>query len=117
MAETLKEDLQEDLPVFVEVDEFGEMTTIDGVTLPAQVIIHTVKKSGIEARNFDGLHGDFVTVYFKTADYTATKERIPRQGEWCIINSKRYDVMSSQDELGITKLECAAYRQNTLRGL
>ena len=117
MDKTFKDDLKEDLSVFVEVDEFGEMATIDGVTLAAQITVQTHKKSGIESRNYDGLHGDFVTAYFKTADYTAVKERIPRQGEWCIINGKRYDVLTSADDLGITKLECAAYRQNTLRGL
>ena len=114
---TFKDDLIADLPIFVEVDEFAEIAEIDGVKLAAQVICHTSKKSGIKARNFDGLHGDFITVYFKADDYKATRERIPRQGEWTIINKRRYDVMTAQEELGIVKLECAAYRQNTLRGL
>ena len=112
---SFRDDLKADLDIFVESEEFAEFVTLDGVTLRAQVTTSTQKMSGNETRNFDGLHGDFVTLFFKTSDYVGKKQRIPRQGEWCYFNGVRYDVTRCFDTLGITKLELSAYRQNTLR--
>ena len=58
------------------------------------------------------LHGDFVTLYFKRDDY---HKKIPVQGQSIVVDGRRYDVLSSEDELGICKLICAAYRQPSLR--
>lgn len=114
---TFKDDLADDISIFVETAEFAQEANIDEVILPAQVISHTAKKSSLESRNFDGLHGDFITVYFSSEEYKKARERLPRHGEWIMINGRRYDVLTSEEELGMAKLECAAYRQNTLRGL
>ena len=112
---TFRDDLAADLDIFVCSDEFAQFVTLDGVTLRAQVRVSTDKKSGNETFNFDGLHGDFTTLFFKTADYLGKKERLPRHGEWVTFDGKRYEVVHSEDELGITKLTLTAYRQNTLR--
>ena len=112
---TFKDDLFADLGIFVETDEFAELTDVDGVLLKAQFQTLTQKKSGLESQNYEQLHGDFVTLHFKTSDYTGKRERIPKHGELCSVNGKRYDVINSRDDLGITKLVLSAYRQNTLR--
>ena len=110
-----KDDLRDDLNIFVDSDEFAQFVKLDGITLRAQVTASTQKASGTASLNFEGLHGDFVTLFFKTADYCGKKQRIPRQGEQCWFNDMRYDVVRCFDTLGITKLELSAYRQNTLR--
>ena len=112
---TFRDDLAADLDIFVESEEFAQFVTLDGVTLRAQVRRSTDQKSGSASLNFDGLHGDFTTLFFKTADYCGKKERLPRHGEWAFFDGKRYEVVHSEDELGITKLTLSAYRQNTLR--
>lgn len=112
---SFRDDLKRDLDIFVESEEFAEFVTLDGIYLRAQVNAHTAQKSGNETRNFEGLHGDFVTLHFKTADYCGKKSRLPRKTEQVWLNEKRYDVESCEDQLGICKLVLAAYRQNTLR--
>lgn len=110
-----KEILKADLDTFINLEEFSDEITIDGVTLPAQLTTSTKEKSARQSENFQGLHGDFVTVYFKTADYLATRQRLPVYNEYVIMNGKRYVVESSSDQGGIAKLILSAYRQNILR--
>lgn len=112
---TLKDDIAADISTFVSASEFADLTWVDGVLLPCVVDENTAAKSSRQTENYAGLHGDFVTIYFPTEPYIKKRERIPRNGEWCTVGTKRYDVISSRDEHGITILICAAYRQNVLR--
>lgn len=112
---TFRDDMAADIPVFVELDEFGRLTWIDGVLLPAQIIERTADKSNRQNETFAGLHGDFTTIYFATDHYIKKRERIPRHGEIIYVNGKRFTVESSREEQGITKIVASAYRQNTLR--
>lgn len=105
---TFKEQIAVDLDIFVETDEFAQEVEIDGVKLRAQKISRTAEKSARLNEQFDALHGDFLTLYFKAEDYP---KKLPAQGAWIICDGKRYDVLSSENELGIAKLICAAYRQ------
>ena len=72
----------------------------------------TAEKSGRLQETFEGLHGDFVELYFKTAEYAG---RLPVQGEWCYVDGRRYEVCSSEDELGMSHITLAAYRQSVMR--
>lgn len=105
----MKELIAADLDVFIELEEFAERVTFNGVELSAVLMRHTAEKSARLAETFDGLHGDFATIYFKVEDYG---KPLPHQGEWALINGRRYDVMSSEEEMGMAKLICAAYRQS-----
>lgn len=107
----LKEQLAVDLATFLNVDEFAEEVELDGVKLTAQISPHTAEKSERLTETFAGLHGDFVTIYFKTAAYVSVKGKLPVQGQWCLVNGRRFDVMSCAEQGGVTKLLCAAYRQ------
>ena len=106
---------QDDWAIFVETEEFAEEIEIDGVRLPAQVSPISKARSELVRDSYPKLEGDFVELYFRTTDYTETKKRLPRYSEWCFVNGKRFEVISSQDELGITRLVLASYRQPTLR--
>ena len=48
-----------------------------------------------------------MTLYFKREDY---KKKLPVHGQSVIIDGKRFDVLSSENELGICKLVLSAYR-------
>lgn len=112
---SFRDDLKDDLDIFVESEEFAEFVTLDGIYLRAQVTAYNSQKSGNRQLNFEGLYGDFVTVYFKTADYCNKKARLPRKNEQVWLNNVRFDVESSENQSGIAKLTLSAYRQNTLR--
>lgn len=112
---TLKDDIADDISTFVRASEFADLTWIDGVLLPCVVDEKTAEQSARQNETYAGLHGDYVTIYFPTAPYVKKRERVPRNGEWVTVGSKRYDVVSSRDEHGITILICSAYRQNILR--
>ena len=106
-----KDDMESDLKIFVEMEEFAEEMDIDGVKMPAQMMTMSKARSELVRNTFAKLEGDFSELFFRTADYVASKKRLPRYGEWCFINGKRYDVISSQDELGLAHLILGAYRQ------
>ena len=104
---TFKDDVERDIKnVFIDLTEFSDYHTVDGVIIPCIVNSHTGDKS---------LHGDFMTLHFKATDYTVKRERLPRHGEWIYLDGKRYDVISVQNDMGVAKITISAYRQNTLR--
>ena len=112
---SFKDDLRADNFTYLNTDEFSELTWVDGVLMKCQVSHWTAEKSGRASDNYDGLHGDFTTIFFEASVYMKKRERLPREGEWIYINGKRYDVMRVKNEMGVAKVVCAAYRQNTLR--
>ncbi|MBQ6296152.1 MAG: hypothetical protein IJK81_00395 [Selenomonadaceae bacterium] len=112
---SFKDAIYADLDIFVETDEFAELIEIDGVQLPAQVLKHTEEKSQRLQEQFDGLHGDFVTIYFKSEPFITERGKLPQKGDWILIDNRRYDVVFSQEELGIIKVVASAYRQPTPR--
>ena len=98
------------------VVEFAEYLKIDGVILACQFVPSTEKMSGVESKNYGGLYGDFAEIYFKTADYQKKRgKKIPVQGEFIYLEvrgiKKRFEVISSEDELGVTCLKISTYRQ------
>ena len=108
----LKQDNQN---IFINLKEFGEYAEIDGVTLQVQVQFRTERYSALQSQDYDTLHGDFVKIFFRTADYCGKRERLPFQGEICHINGKRFKVLTCKDEMGITRLVVSSYRQEQLR--
>lgn len=119
------DDLCEDKYTFLNVNEFSEYAEVDGVLMRCQIEHYTGKKAtvgrylGEKSKRIgsaaEGLHGDFTTIYFDAETYIKKRERLPRNGEWVHINGKRYDVVSAENEMGVAKIECSAYRQNVLR--
>lgn len=113
---TFKDDVERDIKnVFIDLTEFSDYHTVDGVIIPCIVNSHTGDKSNRQNETYDGLHGDFMTLHFKATDYTVKRERLPRHGEWIYLDGKRYDVISVQNDMGVAKVTISAYRQNTLR--
>ena len=105
----------EDNAAIIDLDEMAEYVICDNVIMKAIVTKTTERMSGVESKNYGGLYGDYITLWFKAEDYCRKRERLPRQGEYCYLQSKRYEVISSIELDGIGRLEMRTYRQNTLR--
>ena len=105
----------DNLDVFINLSEFSEYVELDNILIAAQVQYRTEEKSARQSESFEGLHGDFVKIFFRTADYCAKAERLPNQGEFIHVNGKLYKVLTCKDEMGITRLVASGYRQEQLR--
>ncbi len=105
---TFKECAEADLSdVFINLDEFAETHTLEGVELPCVISIDkTAPRSGAESKTFEGLHGDFITLYVKKDDVS----RVPKQGENIKLDNKRYKVVSCRSDMGLLSVVLAAYR-------
>ena len=107
--------LEADAEIFLNVAEFAEMINLDGIRLAAQMTVRTASASSNEKHQHVALHGDYVELHFKTAEYNEVRKRLPFQGELCTLNGKKYTVESSVDDLGIAKMTLKAYRMGQLR--
>ena len=121
---TLKDVIKYDVEnVFVNLNEFAEYVEIDGIILRAQIQYSSEKAAGLKQRMFEAvrgelmqpLHGDYIKMFFRTADYVKKNERLPFQNEYCHVNRKKYKVISCKNEMGITRLILSDYRQEQLR--
>ncbi len=109
---TFQELLKQDLDTFINTDEFAEMHVINGVEIAAVVNKYTQAKSSSESKTFPILHGDFVEVCFKTSDFIAAKERLPKHGDRIKVDGRMYSVENCENEHGITIIILNAYRQS-----
>ena len=93
--------------VFINMVEFAEMHTLEGVELPCVISVNkTAQKSEQKEKTFDGLHGDFITLFVKKVD----APRVPKQGENIKLDDKRYKVKSCRDDMGLLSMLLEAYR-------
>lgn len=106
----LKDFLDADFLTFLNDGEFAEEIELGKVKILAVIEHKTAEKSGNQNLNYPGLHGDFVEVYFKVADY---EPRLMKHGEICYLNGKRYTVEEVTNEQGMAHLKLSEYRQNT----
>ena len=109
---TFKELMKRDLDTFINPDEFAELHTVDGVEIMAVADKYTQAKSGSESKTFPVLHGDFVELCFKTSDFIAVKERLPKHGDRIKVDGRMYTVENCENEHGITIIILNAYRQS-----
>ena len=98
--------IDEDLEIFVNLEEFGEEHEINGQIIPCVFQRLTKEKSGNESRNFDGLHGDFMTLHFRTI----LIDPLPHEGESIRIDGKRFTIDNVEDIIGMTRLILSSYR-------
>lgn len=93
--------------VFLNLNEFGEKHRLDDVELIAVISTsQTKQRANVQSRNFEGLHGDFMTVNIKKSDFP----RIPKQGENIRLDGKLFKVSECRDNMGMLYIELAAYR-------
>lgn len=100
------EAIDKDLQIFMNLDEFAETHEINGVEVTCVISTMTHERSGNQSQKFDGLHGDFQTIYIKSDAI----ERIPAEGESIRVDNRRFTVESTINQQGITRIELASYR-------
>ena len=105
----VKELIANDLSVFLNVEEFGEVHIVDNTEIECVFLQHLSQKSGAATKTFEGLYGDFSTLYFKTGELPSFHE-----GESVRIDRNRYTVEFVEDQIGITKLTLSSYRQRRI---
>lgn len=112
--------LREDIETFLNLDEFAEIITLNGVALKA-IVESSTAEIPRPVRSSDRLRlhsssppliGEHLTIHFKAADYLREKERLPRQSEACRVNGNLFHVISSAAEYGLATLELQAERMN-----
>ncbi|MBQ3441615.1 MAG: hypothetical protein IJG33_00065, partial [Selenomonadaceae bacterium] len=108
-------ELKDDLPAFVDVSEFAEEVEIDGIKCPAQLSTYTADKSNRLSETFAGLHGEFEELFFQTEPYLNQHQKLPHRGDIVVVNGARFEVVRSEDELGLMHLILSAYRSNKPR--
>lgn len=121
-ARNLHDDLARDLDTFLNLGEFAEIITLNGVTLKAIVTASTAdiprahSSFGNDRQRLRSsappLIGEHVTINFKTADYLRERERLPKNSESCRVNGDLFHVISSTAEYGLATLVLRAERMN-----
>ncbi len=109
---SFKDILQEDFLTFINLDEFAEVVELNEKNIPAVVIRstgasktgYTVKKQLDSTRHANILHGNFLTIYFKSCGNF-------KAGGSVILNGKKYRISESVEAQGITRLTLSVDEQ------
>ena len=99
-----------DIEIFMNLEEFGETHNVNGLLIPCILQKYTAEKSGNSSQNFEGLHGDFMTLHFRTI----LIDPLPHEGESIRIDENRYTVDNVEDMIGVTRLILSSYRGRRL---
>lgn len=110
-----RDEIKADLNIFVNIEEFGQVVNIDGVDCPCQLITYTADKSSRLSENFQGLYGEFTEIFLVLEQYLQVHQKLPHRGDIVVVNGSRYEVVRSEDELGLMHLILSAYRANRPR--
>ena len=102
-----KETIFNDLPTFINLDEFAETIKFNDEEISAVVTansapsrsLYTVRKQINPARHL-ALRGDFLTIYTKSHSL----KKFPKSGDFAKINGVRYKVSSVTDLQGVCKI-------------
>lgn len=101
---SLKDDLQEDIGIFLDLDEFGETITLDGNTVEA-IVQETPREE------FDGGKGDDRPqgVFNRTVIlYLRPLPDLPAEGRRIEYNGGRWTVRKVSDQRGVIMLQLEA---------
>jgi len=112
---TFKDILQEDFLTFINLEEFAEVVELNGKNIPAVLIkstgasktSYTTKNQIAPSRHANILHGNFLTIYFKSCGNF-------KSGGSIFLNGKKYRITESADAQGITKLILSVDEQSKL---
>ena len=101
---SLKDDLLEDIDVFLDLDEFGETITLDGSSVEA-VVQETPREEFDGGRGEDKPQG----IYNRTVIlYLRSLPEIPAEGRRIEYNGGRWTVRKVSDQRGVIMLQLEA---------
>ncbi len=104
-----KEQVENDINVFLNLDEFAEIHNLNGIECPAVATDDSTRSHNKVlggSRFTDGLHGDSVRLQVRTSDLPA----IPVQGTNFKYDGKLYKVASCTNNMGVLNISLMAYR-------
>ena len=110
-----RDDIKDDLAIFVNCDEFAETAVVDGIECPCQRMSYSADKSNRLQETFEGLFGSFCELFLELEPYLAAHHKLPHRNDIVIVNGNRYEVVKSENELGLLHLILSAYRANRPR--
>lgn len=104
-----KEQVENDVSVFLNLDEFAEIHNVNGVECPV-VLTDDSTRAGTKAlggpRALDGLHGDNARLQVRESDLPT----IPVQGTNFKLDGKLYKVLSCTANMGVLNISLTAHR-------
>ncbi len=105
---TFKEIIAADVAnVFMNVDEFSETHTINGVEMPVQIdSIEQIEREKRMSQNMDGIYKNQKLIYVSAADFGA----LPKQGSILRLDGAIYKVEDAIHEDGVYSITIGANR-------
>ena len=108
---TLKDCFRADLAnIFFNNRELGRLHVLNGVILPSTERRWTGRLTNRQSEDYDGVHGEQVTLMFRAEDFCRKTYRLPKEKERVRLDGAWYDVMRSSEEYGCCRLELASQR-------
>lgn len=103
-----KEQVEKDITsTFMNLDEFSDVHTINGVEMPCQVdSIEQIKRSQRANQNMDGIFVQKKLIYVKGSDYGP----LPKQNSMLRLDKRNYKVEDAIDEGGVYSITIEANR-------
>lgn len=93
--------------VFLNVDEFSDMHTINGVEMPVQIDSNEqIEREKRFNQNMDGIYKNQKLIYVSASDFGP----MPKQGSVLIMDKRTYRVADAIDEGGIYSITLEANR-------
>jgi hypothetical protein len=104
LAMSLRDQMAEDLNVFLNPDEFAEWHTVDGTQ-----ILCLFTKERRDRQSLQGTYSvDVLTIEAKTADLMTLHQGLPKVNNTIVVDKITYDVTSAIDTAGMFAIECEA---------
>jgi len=101
---TFKEQLQKDIDIFMNLDEFAETHMINGKECTAILEGLTTKEQFIQLReskiNFDGISGETFILHVAVS----ALDEVPKEGLSIEVDGETYVVSSSAKEMGMATI-------------
>ncbi|QKS70251.1 hypothetical protein FLK61_26180 [Paenalkalicoccus suaedae] len=93
-----KDMVNDDIFTFLNIDEFGEVTTIDDEEVV--VVFGTIELSDFTIKNGEGLLEEDRIFYVKDGDLSF----YPRQGNKIVVNGDKCEVLQTSEDDGLLKV-------------
>lgn len=103
-----KEQVEKDITsTFMNLDEFSDVHTINGVEMPCQVdSIEQIEREKRVNQTMDGIFTQQKLIYVNAADFGP----LPKQGSLLKLDKRTYKVMDAIDEDGVYSITIEANR-------
>ncbi len=96
--------------LFFNFDELTKLHWLNGVLLAGSERRWTGRLTDRQSEDYDAIHGEQVTVMFRSDDFLRKAPRLPKEKERVLYDGSWYDVQRASEEYGVCRLELASQR-------